>query len=306
VVQVREDSTFGEAFKNMIDHRILSVVVVNEEKRPISAFGLTHVISYLLKSFGEDVIGSKISSLLNDTEAVRSVSKAKISHVLQEVDVEVDPIILLGEDAPLMEAIELMLETRAHRIVVQDRNQILKNLITQSRIVSLVNMMEAPILGKSLQDLNVGTRNVVTIRNTETAYKGFQTMISKKISGLAVVNETGELLGNLSVADIKLVGWNADYWNLLGLSIKEYLQQLASHPKSVIRDYNFFTVDKPQNVILKVRPSDKLSDVVKMMRFFRVHRIYIVGEDKKTHRSGVHVRRDKGRISTNDHHTMNE
>jgi len=157
----------------------------------------------------------------------------------------------------------------------------LKNLITQSRIVSLVNMMEAPILGKSLQDLNVGTRNVVTIRNTETAYKGFQTMISKKISGLAVVNETGELLGNLSVADIKLVGWNADYWNLLGLSIKEYLQQLASHPKSVIRDYNFFTVDKPQNVILKVRPSDRLSDVVKMMRFFRVHRIYIVGEDKK-------------------------
>jgi len=108
-------------------------------------------------------------------------------------------------------------------------------------------------------------------------------MLEKRVSGLPVVNERGELVGNISMSDIKLIGWNADYWNILGLPIREYIAQLASHPESLfIRNYNFWNVDRPQTVILKCAEQNKLSSVVKMMNFYKVHRIYKVGEKEPT------------------------
>jgi len=132
-----------------------------------------------------------------------------------------------------------------------------------------------------IENLQIGKKEVITILNTETAYKSFKLMIEKGVNGLAVVNRDGELVGNISISDIKLIGWNADYWNLLGFSIKDYLQQICNHPESVIRDYNFWTIDHPQHVALSCKMYDKLSTAIRMMCFFKVHRVYIVSDDKK-------------------------
>lgn len=89
------------------------------------------------------------------------------------------------------------------------------------------------------------------------------------------------MVGNLSISDLKLIGWNAEYWNLLGFPVKEYLHQLANHPESVIRDYNFWTIDRPQSVVLKCRPTDSLSSVIRIMCFFKVHRVYVVDAERR-------------------------
>jgi len=143
----------------------------------------------------------------------------------------------------------------------------------------MLNLMEDSL--DSIENLKIGSPNVISISENELAFKAFQLMDEKRVNGLAVVDDAGKLVGNFSVSDVKLIGWNADYWNLLGFPIKEYLQQLSNHPKSVIRDYNFWTIDKPQNVVLKCKPSDSLSSVIRMMCFFKVHRVYVVDSTSK-------------------------
>jgi CBS domain-containing protein len=265
----------------MIDHRVLSVVVVDAEHRPKATFGLRHVISFMLKIFKEEDFGPSfymnMMSWMTDaphTLRADTFSKSPLSTVFKQVDMESDPLHVISGESTLLEAVKLMIDKKAHRIVVCDKDGKVSNLITQSRIISLLNLMEGPL--DSIENLKIGSTNVIRVTQKEVAFKAFKLIDEKRVNGLAVVNEEGQLVGNFSISDIKLIGWNADYWNLLGFQIKEYLQQLANHPKSVIRDYNFWTIDRPQNVVLKCKPSDSLSSVIRMMCFFRVHRVYVV------------------------------
>jgi CBS domain-containing protein len=291
IVTIREDDTFGEAFKRLIENRILSLVVVDNTRRPICGLGMLHIMSWLLKEFKEDDFGPSfymnITSLLSDSpydDKAVSITKTKIRTLLKGVSTihgDVDPIYMIPDDSSLLSAVQLMLDKHSHRLVVCDKNANLKSLITQSRIVGLLAYLEVSQLNATVAELNL-TKDVVTIQSTETAYKAFKLMESKRISALAVVNEQGELVGNISVSDIKLIGWNADYWNLLGLPIKDYLTQLMYHQESIfIRSYNFWTLDRPHTVVLKCKQQDKLKSVVKAMSFFQVHRLYIVDDSKK-------------------------
>jgi len=71
-----------------------------------------------------------------------------------------------------------------------------------------------------------------------------------------------------------------DCWNFLGFPVKEYLHLMSSHPESVIRDYNFWTIDRPNSVVISCKLDDFLRDVIKKMCFYKVHRVFVV-ENKR-------------------------
>jgi len=288
VVTVHESVTLGEAFKQLIEHRILSLVVVDAEKKPVWILGLKHIVTYMLKMFDEEDFGPefymKILNWNSDAphlQRAEQFSKAKLQEVMKKINLEIEKIHTMKEDDVLLDVVNKMVELSAHRIVIIDSQNQVCNLMTQSRIVSLIHAMELPKMETTIQQLNIGSKPVIQIQQSETAYCAFKLMSEKNVNGLAVVNNLGELVGNISISDIKLIGWNADFWNLMGFPIKEYLQQLSNHPKSVIRDYNFWTIDKPQHVILKCKMDDKLKNVLKMMCFYKVHRVYVVDHQLK-------------------------
>ena len=58
-----------------------------------------------------------------------------------------------------------------------------------------------------VSDITEGlTRSVVTIKESEPAINAFNTMTTKNVSGLAVVDNEGTLVGNISVRDLRGVG----------------------------------------------------------------------------------------------------
>jgi len=223
-------------------------------------------------------------NLLNDSphlEKAERFSKGRIQNMIKDIDLQLEPVHFMPETATLLEVLQLMVEKKCHRIIISDKNQKVCNLITQSRIIALLHAMNLSKSKRTLKELNLDRTDVISIINTDTAFQAFQLMMQKKMSGLAVVNDNGELVGNISLSDIKLIGWNADYWNLLGFQIKDYLSQIANHPEFVIRDYNFWTLDRPHNVVLRCKSDDTISSVMRIMCFFRVHRVYVVSENNK-------------------------
>jgi len=58
---------------------------------------------------------------------------------------------------------------------------------------------------KPISQMKDITKDIITIKESETAMTAFQTMINKNISGLAIVNDEGKLSGSISLRDLKVI-----------------------------------------------------------------------------------------------------
>jgi len=140
--------------------------------------------------------------------------------------------------------------------------------------------MALPKCNRTLAQLNLGFTNVVTVHENERAYNAFKLMAEQNFNGIGVVNSKGVLVGNISATDIKLIGWNSEYWKLMGLPINSYLRELATHPENTVKSY-LSTIVKGEIKVLACTPLDTLSCAIKSMCYFNIHRIYIVDENCK-------------------------
>jgi len=289
VIRIRDDATVEQAFKKMITNQILSLPVVDHKSgKPLYVLGMTDLMAYFLKFFQDSDFKSdfwnKLSHWMGDTK-VHSAGQKKLSVIEDSADYELDPVFTVTETDPLLAAVKLMLQKKSHRILVFNSKGELSNLITQSRVVQFIpTMLESiPKASKTIQELGIGYKNVVTINDDEVAYKAFKLMIEKKVSAVAVVTKTGELVGNISVSDFKLCGFENRFWDLLGLPVMKYLEEVNMKRDSGIRNHIFSWIhekDRPTPV-LSVRPTDTLAIAIKYLTFYRVHRVYITDDKKK-------------------------
>jgi len=176
-----------------------------------------------------------------------------------------------------------MVDHRAHRILVIDSDDKLCNVITQSRIVNclLPSLEFIPKASKSLKELNIGFKEVVTISQKEMSYKAFKLMKEKRVSGVAVVDEKENIIGNISVNDMKLLGYDLHLFEFLSMSVKEYLKEVRQKQELQIRNqiYKKFQGENP-HFLVSCNPSDSFGTAIRMLSCFQVHRLYIVDNGK--------------------------
>jgi CBS domain-containing protein len=71
--------------------------------------------------------------------------------------------------------------------------------------------------------LSIGTKPVLSVNHNTSAIDTFRLMDNKKISGVAVVDDSGKLVGNTSAIDLKLF-MNTLSLDLLKLPINNFLK----------------------------------------------------------------------------------
>jgi len=173
-----------------------------------------------------------------------------------------------------------MVANHAHRILISNDQGKLTNVITQSRVVNyLLPSLESPSkANKSLKELKIGFKDVVSINKKAMAFHAFKLMKEKKVSAVAVVDDHGRIVGNISVNDIKLLGYRLQYFNILSMSCEEYLKEISENPEmeeTRTQIYKKFQGLNPHYVI-SCQSTDSLATAIKMLSFFQVHRLYIV------------------------------
>lgn len=69
-----------------------------------------------------------------------------------------------------------------HRAIVVDANQKPSNVITESRLLKIASVLldVLPITKKTLKELNIGTKNVITIEASKNTRDAFQ-LIKEKV-----------------------------------------------------------------------------------------------------------------------------
>jgi len=295
VLTINKNATLPEALKKMTDKKVMSLVIVDQcSGVACCAITITDIMHHLLNNFtAKEFEEYNIQGLFQKKEKLMTMKLTEIPEIA-----ELDPAYSVLRTASMMDVINIMVSKGAHRVLVTNEDGSIVNLITQSRMVDIIScIMDSVQEAKTpISDFeNLITRNVVTINDTERAYDAFQLMKEKRISAVGVVDAHGKLVGCISVDDIKTMGYDVQYFEMLATSVGQYIEAIrksrATMPEYILDQ----SVERPR--VIACQPSATLSHVIKLASFYDVHRLFVT--DDKSCPIGVIALRDILRALTN-------
>ena len=119
---------------------------------------------------------------------------------------------------------------------------------------------------KTLSQLGLVPGRVISVRSNVSIREAFEAIIGNDITGLAVVDDKGKLVGNLSATDFEVI------YNRLRLTLQG------------VTEMNFMNIELPVSDILKrkhglsVTRTTTFAATVALLQQHKVHRVYIVDD----------------------------
>jgi len=284
VITVLDTSTISEALQTMIKHRILSLPVINSVTgKPLWVLGLFDLMAYFISYFVEDDFKMDFYEKFIHLVSNKLLNK-NVSAIENSADYTLDAVFVIDQHDSLADAVKMMVTKKTHRVLVCSSTGELINLITQSRVMQfLPGVIEgSPSSQKTVKELGVGEKTVITVNYKESTYCAFSKMVKNRVSGLAVVDDLGCLVGNISISDFKLCGYEARFWDLLGLSVHDYMKEVIVKPEANIRTKVLYSLGLKDKIpLVKCDQDDSLQVVVKLFSFYGVHRLFVVDAQRK-------------------------
>jgi len=258
-----------DAFKKMVDNNVLALPVLNQSG---GYFGVLEVL---------DLVGY-VSDLLSDVGDAKKIdvekmlakehtfAKASVNMVMKYPIGKRNPFHPLMKGSSLFSAWEALAMTGLHRVPVVDEEGKLVDLITQSMLVDFLWQNIEQIgqkADKEVKDLANPSHQsqVLTINEGTKAIIAFRQMVREGVSGMAVVDQHGKLVDNISLRDLR--GIRPD------ISVFWHLWSPLSDYKATVREQ--FPEKTPKEVIY-VLPTDTLYTVVEKMATKHIHRVFVV------------------------------
>lgn len=173
---------------------------------------------------------------------------------------------------PLYEACRRMLESRARRIPLIDKDdetgqEMVVSVVTQYRILKFisVNVKETQMLRKPLRELNVGSYTDLATATMDTPVMDcIQMLVKKSISSVPILDKDGTVLNVFESVDVITLIKGGDYENL-NLTVGQALDKRSD--------------DFPG--IYTCTLSDRMDTIYDTIRKSRVHRLVIIDEQNQ-------------------------
>jgi CBS domain-containing protein len=280
VVTVTPDVTLLDAFQRLLQYRILGVPIIDSTTlKPLGNFGMKDFMNFLVSRIDEKDFESLQQGQLFNLLRDKGLATMQLSSVMKELG-RIDPAYTVHVNDSVEKAIDIMAKNNASRVLVVDDQGHLSNVITQFRVIAVITSILDTVrdADKTLKELNLGFKELTTIPDTITAYQAFKVLKEKNLSALPVLDERGTLVGNLSVSDLKLLGFNMEYFTYLRLPVREYLQKLRhSDLARLIESTRLQLLTETKgNPVVTVRPENTFGTTLKLLSLYRVYRVYIV------------------------------
>jgi len=255
IICVNSLDSLESTLQALVTNQIHSVPVFDTTKNEFVAFiDLIDFAVHLAHTYIEnEIIEGSVDRMLQEEKHYVTLQIANESHR--------NPWLTIPVTANLGDAIEKMTQHNAHRIAVMEA-QNLKYVLTQTDIVEFFQQRALPELRKkTLHELGIGFKEVVTVPSSEKVWKAFILMNSKGVSGIGVVDAKGNLVSHIGSADLKGIDFNTQIMKNLKMSISDFKNQLS---------------------LVAVPATSTLGDVIDTLTTTKMHRVYIVDKDHTT------------------------
>jgi len=253
VICLDQTFTVSDALQLLYTNGIHSAPVISEETRGcIGSVDVLDLLSYILTVALDSPSWAVEVSMRFRTPIYRAIDFSKKNAFI--------PFL---ETATLLEVMP-NLSLATHRMPIINATSNVVGILSQSDILEFVRRKlddksddQVNTLGRKLvADLSYPTK-VVSISNNSTLLTAFEMLSTNRLNGIAVVNQHGVLVGNVSASDFKGVSQN-NFVNM-GITLQQYI------------------TTKPYVVTTK----DTFASTVRMMSNNVLNRVYVVTADMK-------------------------
>jgi len=300
IVSLDEDLTVAKALQILHNKRISSAPVFKNTRKKDGVtkefWGFIDagvVLRHLCKECKlterpEDIVITPEGQLQNPDEilkkGIRSFWKRKVKDVCG-MDATLIPKFLANMN--VKELMTEMLFDRSslpiHRVAIFSETTI-TGIVSQSDVIRFIDTHAeelGEILDHTIENFGLYDRNgsVVTINSDMLALEAFDVMFQENLSCVGIVDDSGRLVGNLSVSDLQ--GLHANYLSAaatLGLRIVEFLRIKNFMQKSGPVDIN---ETLPELRAIAVRKEMLFRELLALISAKRVHRAFIIDNDSK-------------------------
>lgn len=275
LVLVGNGQPLEKALSRLNAHNILSLPVVDEQSKAV--LGLLDVLDVMA------VVSEVFSNRARPADARWDLVLAPIQTVLDREHKR--KTYLISTQASMWDGIKFLAEEELQRMMIVDRpiaedglpvqeqkanEDMVVGLLTQSDVVrflaqNVMWMKREPLFQKTLKQLDIGTRQPGQILQTLPAWQGFIEIHKQGREGLAMVDNNGALVANLSASNIK------------GITRRNFQLILRPLDEFLMRDRRRGWWSLP----VCVTENDTLERVVLQFVATKIHRMYVVDEQNK-------------------------
>mmetsp|Transcript_29650 Transcript_29650/g.69954 ORF Transcript_29650/g.69954 Transcript_29650/m.69954 type:complete len:439 (-) Transcript_29650:65-1381(-) len=219
-----------------------------------------------------------------------------IAHRLSEAD----PFLAVDEDtASLLDVIHYLGKGHYHRLFVTSKDSDdISNIITQSHVVDLLaqhakgasEMTE--VVDKTLDELGLtGDRRLISVNLKDEAYHAFSIMKEARISAVPVLGDDGQVLGNISTRDIRVLVDSSSVYKQIHSPLHHFIAEVKgsivdSAPTGEGKDAedrgaapsHLADVGDDRAAAITCASDATLRVVLRLLHATRIHRVYVVEE----------------------------
>jgi len=272
----KRDDLIVDVWKGLVRHNFLSVPVL--QKRGDKYYGfvdLMDICNYAVEHFGR-------YTLENSEDYWKLVKEDELFQKKLVRDIMVYPISRRNPFHPvnkgysLFHAIEILARERGlHRVPVIDENRKLINIITQSQLVQFLHEhlnMIGEKKNKTIEMVPDALKSVFHVHEDQLAIEAFKMMTEHALSGVAIVDSDGKLVGNISLVDLKAISPDGRMFHRLYQTAKNFILKIRKEYAE--KD------GRPRSVVF-VKPTDTLETAIRVLAEHKIHRVYVVDDEHK-------------------------
>jgi len=282
IIIARSNESIASVFKKLIDYKILSVPLLNVETNQYVAFlDLLDLLAVLVDSLGLQqrsnwpLIEHWMAQVQFQAPCIQLVHKSQRN-----------PWYVIASGQPLDVAIQQMAKYNVHRLAVSDLQNNFISVLTQSHIIQWLashlndspNVGYGPLADLTVEELKLGYRPVITIREDKLALDAFLLIHQQGVSAVAVVDQHNRLFGIISVSDLKDIGYSANMLTKLFIPTGQFIRNKLEGAQ---HQYAYY-----------VTRDDTVRQVLELMKRHKIHRVFVVNNAAERKLIGV--------VATND------
>jgi len=273
VITLDKDATVETAIGVLRENNILSVPLVDKKKgdKIVGILNITDICTAV-------AFQSCFEKFKGEPQKVAVIKKPEFDSLIKTAIFSTPAESLLGiseegkriwefkEDASLEHIFDIFAKG-VHRVIVNTKDG--RRIVSQSDVAKFLKAhMEklGDIVKKSLKELGLvkDAKELVKVSMYDSALVGFQKLYNQgwELSAIPVVDKNGDIVATLSASDMR--GLTPTSFGLLLAPVLDFLSEVAGGARPSIT----------------ARPTSALEEVIKKVVFARVHRVWIVDNDK--------------------------
>ena len=266
IVVAKDTDYIIEAFKQLIENHISALPVLNTENGEYHFFmDLSDILAHAVDILTENEIKEGFDPEISQIEFSRYTVAQLAGYSSTNRFVEISP------DASVSDAMQTLVQEGVHRLVLKNAETgALVSLVTQSQVVQVLypHIKDFAFASRTVGELQLGYRQTGTVCTSVATKEAFKKLHANRFDGLAVTDEKDTLVGNISLSDLSLIGYDGSMFKRLMWPLSKFLEGRLAKPHSHKAKHGLAG-------ILSVSPQDTILGVFEKFHQTEVHRLYV-------------------------------